>query len=117
MHVFNSASSCGGAAVTLIRSDYHMTMMRIRIVDLKSRLSEHLRKVRADRLMTILDGDTPIARIVPWKAGNGFLNLRAPLPARRSFSACLFRHTFSSAEIGLTVSDAVRVFLTRVVTE
>ena len=27
-----------------------------------------------------LDRDTPIARIVPWKAGDGSLKLRAPLP-------------------------------------
>lgn len=60
--------------------DYHMTMIGIRIADLKSRLSEHLRKVRAGGTLTILDRDTPIARIVPWKAGSGFLKLRPPLP-------------------------------------
>ena len=64
----------------MTRSDYHMTMTGIRIADLKSRLSEHLRKVRAGSSLTILDRDTPIARIVPWKAGNGSLKLRAPLP-------------------------------------
>lgn len=62
------------------RYDYYMTMTGIRIADLKSRLSEHLRKVRAGSSLTILDRDTPIARIVPWKAGNGSLKLRAPLP-------------------------------------
>jgi antitoxin (DNA-binding transcriptional repressor) of toxin-antitoxin stability system len=61
-------------------SDYYMTMAGIRIADLKSRLSEHLRKVRAGGSLTILDRDTPIARIVPWKAGDGPLKLRAPLP-------------------------------------
>jgi antitoxin (DNA-binding transcriptional repressor) of toxin-antitoxin stability system len=60
--------------------DYHMTMVGIRIADLKSRLSEHLRKVRAGGSLTILDRDTPIARIVPWSAGHDFLKLRAPLP-------------------------------------
>ena len=64
----------------MTRSDYYMTMTGIRIADLKSRLSEHLRKVRAGSSLTILDRDTPIARIVPWKAGNGSLKLRAPLP-------------------------------------
>jgi len=29
--------------------------------------------------LTILDRDTPIARIVPWKSGEGSLKLRAPL--------------------------------------
>jgi antitoxin (DNA-binding transcriptional repressor) of toxin-antitoxin stability system len=64
----------------MTRYDYYMTMTGIRIADLKSRLSEHLRKVRAGGSLTILDRDTPIARIVPWKAGNGSLKLRAPLP-------------------------------------
>ena len=64
----------------MTRSDYHMTMTGIRIADLKSRLSEHLRKVRRGSSLTILDRDTPIARIVPWKAGNGSLKLRAPVP-------------------------------------
>jgi len=64
----------------MTRYDYYMTMTGIRIADLKSRLSEHLRMVRAGSSLTILDRDTPIARIVPWKAGNGSLKLRAPLP-------------------------------------
>ena len=64
----------------MTRYDYYMTMTGIRIADLKSRLSEHLRKVRAGSSLTILDRDTPIACIVPWKAGNGSLKLRAPLP-------------------------------------
>jgi len=64
----------------MTRFDYYMTMIGIRIADLKSRLSEHLRKVRAGSSLTILDRDTPIARIVPWKAGDGPLKLRAPLP-------------------------------------
>lgn len=59
--------------------DYHVTMIGVRIADLKSRLSEHLRKVRAGNSLTILDRDTPIARIVPWKANDGPLKLRAPL--------------------------------------
>jgi antitoxin (DNA-binding transcriptional repressor) of toxin-antitoxin stability system len=64
----------------MTRSDYYVTMTGIGIADLKSRLSEHLRKVRAGSSLTILDRDTPIARIVPWRAGNGSLRLRAPLP-------------------------------------
>ena len=59
--------------------DYNMTMNEIRIADLKSRLSEHLRKVRAGRSLTILDRDTPIARIVPWNAEGVHLKLRPPL--------------------------------------
>ena len=64
----------------MTRCDYDMTMTGIRIADLKSHLSEHLRKVRGGTSLTVLDRDTPIARIVPWKAGEGSLKLRAPLP-------------------------------------
>mgnify|MGYP003514592228 CR=1 FL=1 len=42
--------------------------LEVGIADLKSRLSEHLRRVRAGRTLTVLDRDTPIARIVPWDA-------------------------------------------------
>jgi len=64
----------------MTRFDYDMTMNGVRIADLKSRLSEHLRKVRGGSSLTILHRDMPIARIVPWKTGNGSLKVRAPLP-------------------------------------
>ena|SRR5436309_15896471 len=62
------------------RCDYNVTMSSVRIAELKSRLSEHLRKVRAGRSLTILDRDTPIARIVPWREGDVALRVRPPLP-------------------------------------
>ena len=66
------------AGMTIV--DYDVTIMaNVRIADLKSRLSEHLRKVRAGRSLTILDRDTPIARIVPWQAGDIHLKVRSPL--------------------------------------
>jgi prevent-host-death family protein len=40
-------------------------MNGVRIADLKARLSEHLRAVRRGHTLTVLDRDTPIARIVP----------------------------------------------------
>jgi antitoxin (DNA-binding transcriptional repressor) of toxin-antitoxin stability system len=40
-------------------------MSKVRIGDLKAHLSEHLRKVRSGRTLTILDRDTPVAPIVP----------------------------------------------------
>ena len=40
-------------------------MAGVRIADLKARLSEHLRSVRSGGTVTVLDRDTPIARIVP----------------------------------------------------
>jgi len=38
------------------------------IAELKARLSEHLRAVRKGRTLTVLDRDTPVARIVPYVA-------------------------------------------------
>jgi antitoxin (DNA-binding transcriptional repressor) of toxin-antitoxin stability system len=43
-------------------------MSEVRIADLKARLSEHLRSVRNGSTLTVLDRDTPIARIVPYSA-------------------------------------------------
>jgi prevent-host-death family protein len=43
-------------------------MSDVRIADLKARLSEHLRAVRKGRTLTVLDRDTPVARIVPYAA-------------------------------------------------
>jgi len=43
-------------------------MKGIGVADLKAHLSEHLRAVRRGRTITILDRDTPIARIVPYVA-------------------------------------------------
>ncbi len=41
-------------------------MSDVGIADLKARLSEHLRAVRNGGTLTVLDRDTPIARIVPY---------------------------------------------------
>jgi antitoxin (DNA-binding transcriptional repressor) of toxin-antitoxin stability system len=60
-------------------NDYYVTMSNVRIADLKSRLSEHLRKVRAGRTLTILDRDTPIARIIPWQESDVSLKVRPPV--------------------------------------
>ena len=62
------------ATVTRVRlrdvtsDDYNMVMTTVRIAELKSRLSEHLRSVRKGRTLTVLDRDTPIARIIPYAA-------------------------------------------------
>src|SRR5262249_14411535 len=63
-----------------VTCDYHVTMTTVRIAELKSRLSEHLRKVRAGRSLTVLDRETPIARIVPWQDGDPSLKVRPPVP-------------------------------------
>ncbi|MGH8642966.1 MAG: type II toxin-antitoxin system Phd/YefM family antitoxin [Gammaproteobacteria bacterium] len=54
--------------------------MRVRIADLKRRLSEHLRKVRSGHSLTVLDRDTPIARIVPYEQNCASLKVRPALP-------------------------------------
>jgi prevent-host-death family protein len=54
-------------------------MKGVQIAELKSRLSEHLRKVRAGRTVTVLDRNTPIARIVPYAESGSSLAVRAPL--------------------------------------
>ena len=48
--------------------DHNMAMKGIGIAELKARLSEHLRLVRKGRTLTVLDRDTPIARIVPYQS-------------------------------------------------
>jgi antitoxin (DNA-binding transcriptional repressor) of toxin-antitoxin stability system len=55
-------------------------MPDVRIADLKAHLSEHLRTVRAGRTLTVLDRDTPIARIVPVRAGHVMLAIRPARP-------------------------------------
>ena len=41
-------------------------MSKVGIADLKAHLSEHLRKVRGGRTITVVDRDTPVAQIVPY---------------------------------------------------
>jgi prevent-host-death family protein len=43
-------------------------MSEVGIAELKARLSEHLRSVRNGGTLTVLDRETPIARIVPYSA-------------------------------------------------
>ena len=57
--------------------DYTQVMRKVGIADLKSHLSEHLRRVRGGRTITVLDRDTPIAQIVPYEA-------EGPLEVRRA---------------------------------
>ncbi len=73
-------------------------MSDVRIADLKARLSEHLRSVRNGGTITVLDRDTPVARIVPYaaqslevrKAKRSVRNLKLPpKPAKRTDSVAL----------------------------
>jgi len=73
-------------------------MSDVRIADLKARLSEHLRSVRRGNTLTVLDRDTPVARIVPYstqpveirKATRRLRDLKLPpKPAKRTDSLSL----------------------------
>jgi prevent-host-death family protein len=57
--------------------DHNQVMSKVGIADLKAHLSEHLRKVRRGRSLTVLDRDTPVARIVPYDS-------ETPLEVRRA---------------------------------
>lgn len=53
-------------------------MNTVRIAELKAHLSEHLRSVRQGRSLTVLDRDTPIARLVPYGPQAEMLTIRRP---------------------------------------
>ena len=46
--------------------DHNQVMTRVGIAHLKAHLSEHLRWVRGGRTITVVDRDTPVARIIPY---------------------------------------------------
>jgi prevent-host-death family protein len=73
-------------------------MSNVGIAELKARLSEHLRSVRNGGTLTVLDRDTPIARIVPYatqpleirKAKRRLRDLKLPpKPTKRTDSIAL----------------------------
>jgi prevent-host-death family protein len=73
-------------------------MSDVGIADLKARLSEHLRSVRNGGTLTVLDRNTPIARIVPYaaqpleirKARRRLRDLKLPVrPAKRTDSVAI----------------------------
>jgi prevent-host-death family protein len=54
-------------------------MKRVRIAELKARLSEYLRAVRRGETIAVLDRDTPVAQIVPIR-DRTTLQIRKPRP-------------------------------------
>ena len=54
-------------------------MKSVQISELRTRLSEYLRQVRLGRTLTVMDRDTPIARIVPYTPEAEPLRVRRPL--------------------------------------
>lgn len=55
-------------------------MKNVRIAELKAKLSEHLRTVRRGHPLTVLDRETPVARIVPCESDASALTVRKPAP-------------------------------------
>jgi prevent-host-death family protein len=53
-------------------------MKKIGVADLKAHLSEHLRAVRGGGEVIVMDGDTPVARIVPYETSSS-LRVRKPV--------------------------------------
>jgi prevent-host-death family protein len=64
-------------------------MKTVKIAQLKSRLSHHLRQVRAGETVTVLDRDTPIARIVPIDAEDDLV-ITKPARGSPSFASLKF---------------------------
>lgn len=64
----------------MVTDDYDVTMTRkpIGVAEFKARLSEYLRAVRKGRELTIYDRDQPVARVVPYAASAGRLQVREP---------------------------------------
>jgi antitoxin (DNA-binding transcriptional repressor) of toxin-antitoxin stability system len=58
-------------------------MKRVRIADLKAHLSEHLRYVRRGHVVTVLDRDTAIAQLVPYRRAEPIV-VREPAGPYRS---------------------------------
>jgi len=54
-------------------------MKKVKIAALKARLSEHLRQVRRGEAYTVMDRETPIARLVPYGGESAPLRVRKPL--------------------------------------
>ena len=65
---------------TVTTHDYDVVMKTVRIAELKSRLSEYLRGVRRGESLTVLDRETPVARIIPHEPRAGTLAVRPPAP-------------------------------------
>ena len=63
----------------LTTHDYLQVMKTVRIAELKARLSEYLRDVRQGEAFTVLDGQTPVASLVPYAQGGQPLRIRQPL--------------------------------------
>ena len=58
--------------------DYHVVMKKVGVAELKAKLSEHLRAVRAGESITVMDRERPVADLVPHQATRPRLRIRPP---------------------------------------
>ena len=69
---------CAGLGVdNMTTCGHHQAMKSVKIAELKSQLSRHLRDVQRGETFVVLDRDTPIAQIIPIDAGDD-LTITAP---------------------------------------
>lgn len=78
-------------------------MKRIGIADLKARLSEHIRYVRAGHEVTVLDRSRAVARIVP-------IEEHAPIRARPALGSVRFQDVPLPEPLGLEF-DVVSILI------
>jgi len=53
-------------------------MKKVRIAELKARLSEHVREVRRGASYAVMDRETPVARLIPYSTEGEGLRFRRP---------------------------------------
>ena len=64
----------------MTRSSHNAGMKKVRIAELKARLSHYLRLVRKGTTITVCDRDTPVARIEPIRPEPYRLTITKPAP-------------------------------------
>ena len=84
-------------------------MSNVRIADLKANLSRHLKTVRRGETITVLDRDTPVARIVPIETtANGLVIRHPPKNRRRLADIPLPRIDAESVQTIVKLAEAYR---------
>jgi prevent-host-death family protein len=86
-------------------------MRAIRIAELKAKLSEHLRSVRRGHALTVLDRETPVARIVPYASEGSTLAVRRPAPGSPPLSKIRLPPRLNSSQdiVALLLEDRRRI--------
>jgi len=70
----------------MVMFGHNLVMKTVRIAELKARLSHHLRRVRAGEPLTVLDRNTPVAKLVPLDEDDDIV-ITKPAPGTPSFAS------------------------------